>query len=174
MCRRRTLGADVACPAFAYSALADPAPLLCAITPQSPRTGQYQFCGERPAWPPTREWRLAHCGGSPSPFYAKEEKRAVSPSSNVAGQERSQEFQGRKAASRNTDSGPSHPSRETAGDALADKAAATDALVAQVPVNTNKPGEFGRENAVCPMRGFSFAAADPARIGRPVVQAVSR
>ncbi|MEP7064555.1 MAG: catalase [Gemmatimonadota bacterium] len=65
-----------------------------------------------------------------------------------------------KAASRNTDSGPSHPSPATAGDALAEKAAATDALVAQVPFNSNKPSEFGRENAVCPVRGFSFAAAD--------------
>ncbi|MEO8564385.1 MAG: catalase, partial [bacterium] len=67
-----------------------------------------------------------------------------------------------KAAARNTSSAPSHPSPATGGDALAEKMAATEALVAQVPFNTNKPGEIGRTNAVCPMRGFMFASKDPA------------
>jgi catalase len=67
-----------------------------------------------------------------------------------------------KAAARNTASAPSHPSRATDGDALAEKMAATNDLVSQVPFNTNKPGEFGRANAVCPFRGFAFSAADPA------------
>ncbi|MEO6529089.1 MAG: catalase [Gemmatimonadaceae bacterium] len=67
-----------------------------------------------------------------------------------------------KAAARNTASAPAHPSPATGGDAIAQKMAATDALVALVPFNANKPSEFGRANAVCPMRGFSFSATDPA------------
>ena len=60
-----------------------------------------------------------------------------------------------KAAARSTASGPSHPSAATAGDTLAEKAAATERLAASVRHNTNKRGEFGRENAVHPPTGFS-------------------
>ncbi len=66
-----------------------------------------------------------------------------------------------KAASRNTASAPSHPSPPPAGDALARKAAATEALVASVPFNENKPGELGRDNAISPPTGFSVEAPDP-------------
>jgi catalase len=66
-----------------------------------------------------------------------------------------------KAAARNTASAPAHPSPATGGDPLAEKAAATEALVASVPYNPNKPGEIGRANAVCPMRGFSMPVSSP-------------
>ena len=60
-----------------------------------------------------------------------------------------------KAASRNTSSAPSHPSPAPADDVLAKKAADTNALVAAVPFNTNKAGEFGRDNAIAPPTGFT-------------------
>jgi catalase len=66
-----------------------------------------------------------------------------------------------KAASRNTASGPSHPAPPPADDALAQKVAATEALAAAVPFNPNKPGEFGRKNAVNPPKGFTVAASSP-------------
>ena len=66
-----------------------------------------------------------------------------------------------KAASRNTASAHSHPSAGPENDVLAQKAAATDALVASVPFNSNKPGEFGRKNAVNPPEGFAVEAATP-------------
>ncbi len=65
-----------------------------------------------------------------------------------------------KAAARNTASAPSHPAPGANGDALAEKAAATNALVASIPYNSNTPGEFGRDNAIAPPEGFS--AAPPA------------
>ena len=68
---------------------------------------------------------------------------------------------GAKAASRNTASAPSHPSRATGGDILAKKAAATNELVAKVPFNSNKPDEIGYDNAVNPPEGFSFAPPSP-------------
>ena len=66
-----------------------------------------------------------------------------------------------KAASRNTSSAPSNPSPAPADDPLVEKASATDALAASVPFNPNKPGEFGRENAVSPPVGFSVEPASP-------------
>jgi catalase len=66
-----------------------------------------------------------------------------------------------KAASRNTASAPSKSSPLPVDDVLAQKAAATDALVASVPFNPNKPGEFGRENAINPPAGFTVEAASP-------------
>ena len=66
-----------------------------------------------------------------------------------------------KSAARNTASGPSHPSATTAGDALAEKAAATERLAASVRHNTNKRGEIGRENAVHPPAGFSVPPTSP-------------
>ena len=66
-----------------------------------------------------------------------------------------------RSASRNTASGPTHPSPDTGGDRAAVQMADTEALVSSVPFNTNKPAEFGREGAVCPMRGFSMPAANP-------------
>ena len=62
-----------------------------------------------------------------------------------------------KAAARNTASAASHPAPSANGDALAEKAAATNALVASIPYNPNKPGEFGRDNAIAPPEGFSAA-----------------
>ena len=67
-----------------------------------------------------------------------------------------------KAASRNTASAPSHPSPAPVNDALAQKAAATEMLVASVPFNSNKPGEIGRDNAVHPPRGFTVQPTSPA------------
>ena len=46
-------------------------------------------------------------------------------------------------------------------DALAEKAAATEALVASMPFNRNKAGEFGRERAVNPVTGQSAAPSSP-------------
>ena len=66
-----------------------------------------------------------------------------------------------KAASRNTASAPSHPSAGPANDALVKKAEATNDLVASVPFNSNKPGEFGRKNAVKPPAGFTVEAETP-------------
>ena len=66
-----------------------------------------------------------------------------------------------KAASRNTASGPSHPSPAPANDALAEKVAATEELAAAIPYNSNKPGEFGHDNAVSPAAGFSVAPPSP-------------
>ncbi|MEO7086853.1 MAG: catalase [Gemmatimonadaceae bacterium] len=66
-----------------------------------------------------------------------------------------------KAASRNTASGPSHPSSDTANDPLARKAAETEQLVSSIPVNTNKPGEFGRDNAISPPTGYSAESPSP-------------
>lgn len=62
-----------------------------------------------------------------------------------------------KAASRKTASAPAHPSPATGNDRLAKKAAATQKLVASVPYNPNKPGEFGRDNAVNPPAGFAVS-----------------
>ena len=76
-----------------------------------------------------------------------------------------------KAAAKNTASAPSHPAPNTTGDAAAAKAAATNSLVASVPFNTNKPGEIGRANAACPMRGFSMAASSPAVGGSTLTEA---
>ncbi len=67
-----------------------------------------------------------------------------------------------KAAARNTASAPSRPAPAPADDPLARKAADTEALVAAVPYNPNKPGEIGRENAVAPPAGFAVEAASPA------------
>jgi len=66
-----------------------------------------------------------------------------------------------KAASRNTASAPSKPSPAPEGDLLAQKAADTEALVEAVPFNSNKSGEFGRENAVSPPEGFAVEPPSP-------------
>ena len=66
-----------------------------------------------------------------------------------------------KAASRNTASAPSHPAPASTGDPLVEKAAATEALVASIPFNLNKPGEIGRKNAVAPPTGFSASPSIP-------------
>ncbi|MBA3404365.1 MAG: catalase HPII, partial [Gemmatimonadaceae bacterium] len=44
---------------------------------------------------------------------------------------------------------------------VAAKAAATEELVASIPFNSNKPGEFGADNAVSPPMGFSVEAPSP-------------
>ena len=66
-----------------------------------------------------------------------------------------------KAASRNTASAPPKSSPLPIDDVLAQKMAATDALAASVPFNSNTPGEFGRKNAVNPPVGFTVEAASP-------------
>ena len=58
-----------------------------------------------------------------------------------------------KAAARNSDSGPSHPGDGPVDDALAQKAADTQALAAAMPSNTIKAKEFGRKNAVSAPQG---------------------
>ena len=66
-----------------------------------------------------------------------------------------------KAASRNTASGPSHPSPAPAADLLMEKTAGTEELAASVPHNPLKPTEFGRDNAVSPTEGFAVAPPSP-------------
>ncbi|HTE44071.1 MAG TPA: catalase [Gemmatimonadaceae bacterium] len=66
-----------------------------------------------------------------------------------------------KAASRNTASGPSHPAPAPATDALARKAADTEALASAVFENPNKPGEVGRDGALNPPTGFSVQPPSP-------------
>lgn len=59
-----------------------------------------------------------------------------------------------KAATRNTGSAPSKaPAKGSSNDPLVQHAADTNAAVASMPFNANKPGEFGRENAVNPPEG---------------------
>jgi catalase len=64
-----------------------------------------------------------------------------------------------KSASRNTDSGPSRIAGDASGDLPAEKAAQTEALVAAMPHNPNKPGEYGFANGLAPQPG---ATAEPA------------
>nr|MBA3340171.1 catalase [Geodermatophilaceae bacterium] len=66
-----------------------------------------------------------------------------------------------KAASRNTASGPTHPAPAPAGDQLAEKMAATEALASAMPHNTIKAGEFGRDNAVAPPTGETVDPTSP-------------
>src|SRR4051794_28769547 len=47
-----------------------------------------------------------------------------------------------------TASGPTHPS--PTDDPVAQQALQTEALVASIPENSNKPGEFGRDSAIAP------------------------
>lgn len=67
-----------------------------------------------------------------------------------------------KSAARNTASGPSKPAGPPPGDALAQKAAATNKLAGSVRFNPNSAGEIGRDNAVDPAPGFSAKAPTPA------------
>jgi catalase len=64
-----------------------------------------------------------------------------------------------KAAARSTSNRPPKPVPPVDGDAQAQQAADTQALVAALPSNTNKPGEIGRDNAVAPAQGQT---AEPA------------
>ncbi|MDM0090958.1 MULTISPECIES: catalase [unclassified Variovorax] len=66
-----------------------------------------------------------------------------------------------QTAARNTDSGPAHPAPPNAapGDLPAQRAADTQALVAAMPANTNKPLEHGEANAPTPPRGLSATPA---------------
>ena len=48
------------------------------------------------------------------------------------------------------------------GDALAQKAAATNKLVASIPFNPNTASEFGHDNAIDPSTGFSARPSSPA------------
>jgi catalase len=66
-----------------------------------------------------------------------------------------------KAASRNTSSGPSDASSASAADALVEKMQGTQALVAAMPFNENKPLEHGHDNAVSPSAGMTVEPATP-------------
>lgn len=77
-----------------------------------------------------------------------------------------------KAAARSTASRPSHPSPSTGGDALADQAAATEAVVASIPFNANKPGEYGRDNATMPLEGVHVDV--PSEVGASTLTETNR
>ena len=66
-----------------------------------------------------------------------------------------------KAASRNTASGPAHPTDASPSDPLAQKAADTETLASAVVENPNKPGEFGRAGAINPPTGFTVEPPSP-------------
>jgi catalase len=76
-----------------------------------------------------------------------------------------------KAAARNSASGPSHPSRAGSDDLLAAKAAGTQALVAAIPFNANKPLEIGRDNALSPPEGGHADAESPNVTGSTLSEA---
>ena len=67
-----------------------------------------------------------------------------------------------KATARSTSGRPSAPSRDTAGDSLAQQAQATQALVEAMPWNANKPLEIGRDNAGHPPQGLRAEPASTA------------
>ena len=67
-----------------------------------------------------------------------------------------------KAAARSTSSRPSAPPRDTGGDALAEQAAQTQAVVAAMPWNSNKAVDAGHENAVRPPPGLQVKPPSPA------------
>ena len=75
------------------------------------------------------------------------------------GQNDSRKTTAAKAASRNTSSGPSRVSSSPDGDLPTEKAAQTEALVAAMPYNVNKPAEHGFDNSIAPPQG---ATAEPA------------
>lgn len=105
-------------------------------------------------------WRSA---ASPHPSIMAK-KKAPAPTSSSAARKASGSKSTEataKAASRNTASGPSHPSPAPEDDVLAEKVAATEELAASIPFNSNKPGEIGHENAVSPPTGFSVESSDP-------------
>ncbi|CAN5821990.1 catalase HPII [soil metagenome] len=77
-------------------------------------------------------------------------KKAADSKSNVAS----------KTAARNTASAPSHPGAPGA-DALAQKMAATNALVAAMPFNSNKMLDSGLDNAIAPPVGLTAQPASP-------------
>lgn len=64
-----------------------------------------------------------------------------------------------QAAARNTDSAPAHPGPAVAGDLPTQRAADTQALVAAMPANDNKPLEHGMDNAMAPPRGLTAKPA---------------
>lgn len=66
-----------------------------------------------------------------------------------------------KAASRNTASGPSHPSTDNS-DALAVKMSETEALASAMPQAGHKFPDHGRDAALRPAEGAQAAAASPA------------
>ena len=67
-----------------------------------------------------------------------------------------------KAAARSTSGRPSVSPRDTGGDALAEQAAGTQALVAAMPWNANKALETGHENAIHPPPGLQVEPPAPA------------
>ena len=86
----------------------------------------------------------------------KKRSPAAAPTSDKTGK-----LAAAKAAARNTASAPSRPSPATLGDALAEKAAATQKLVAAMPYNANKATEFGRANALAPSAGATVRPPSP-------------
>ncbi|MDQ3242925.1 MAG: catalase [Gemmatimonadota bacterium] len=78
-----------------------------------------------------------------------------------------------KAPPPSTATAPSHPPPPPARDAAAVKAAATEELVASIPFNANKPGEFGAANATAPPSGFAVEASSPL-VGSSTVSETNR
>ena len=65
-----------------------------------------------------------------------------------------------QAAAKSSASRPAKPSKATGGDPQAEQAAATQALVAAMPFNVNKPLEYGRGHAIAPSEGPTAVAPD--------------
>jgi catalase len=89
-------------------------------------------------------------------------KKKASPRSSAAKKRASdQPSSAAKAAARNTGSGPSNPAPAPENDLPARKAEATEALASAIIDNPNKPGEFGRNNAIAPPDGFAVQPPIP-------------
>ena len=80
-----------------------------------------------------------------------------------------------QSAARNSDSGPAHPAPPgaAAGDQPAQRAADTQALVAAMPANTNKPLEHGYENSQAAPEGLQATPASRLPTGSTLSEANS-
>jgi len=122
----------------------------------------------RTAWRPSRDVHAANDAGraAPRPSLTSIMARKKTPSSTPrSGSRKSSDSRTPKPAGKapppNTATAPSHPPPPPASDAAAVKAAATEDLVASIPFNANKPGEFGAANATAPPSGFAVDASSP-------------
>ena len=79
---------------------------------------------------------------------------------------------GAASAARNTDSAGAQLPPGQPADALALKAAHTQALVASMPANTNKGLEHGHDNALNPPVGLTSEPASPAATGSTLSEEV--
>ncbi len=75
-----------------------------------------------------------------------------------------------KTSARSTVSGPARKGRGSA-DALAAKMEATEALATAMPLNANKPGEYGRASSD-PQPGMSVEVTDPRATGSTLTEAI--